>query len=330
MKQKDYLLCTVRFINSYKPYNYLANDDSIEVGDYAEVFALGYKTIVEILEVEKVTQKDTYFNLENMKHLTRIIKKYNEPISQEKPLYLDVSLTEENSEDTDVEDLFEPLESIDYTALGNVNLKQVETFEKIFDLKLPVQYRETLLNVGNGLKIYYLKGQEVEELSFIQKTKEKLLKFFSNKENIEGKVESDDEVDVREIQGIVLQNIYANQRLSRPFNFSNKKQVDIKEFPFPQFKDCLKIKYDGVSRVCDICDHRYECIHSKAENYLDTAFYNGTIEILKSSEEKHSYHLILNGPNKGEIWLSKENENFSFFCKSFKEFLKIVCTMKAL
>ncbi|MGI6509792.1 MAG: hypothetical protein ACOX1L_04340 [Erysipelotrichaceae bacterium] len=331
MSEKEYLLCKVRFLNSYKPYNYLTNDDSLEIGDYAEVFAQGYKTIVEVLEIDKVTQKDTFYNLEKMKCLTGIIKKYDEPISQERPLYLEVCLTEDNNEDISVEDMFEPLENLDYLPLATLDLNQVETFEKIFDLKLPVQYKEMLLKIGNGVEIHRLQAQEeITDLSFIQKIQYKLFNIFSKKENNGELIKKDDSVDVRVIKGIIMQNIFANQRLSRPFNFSNRKQANIREFPFPQFKDCLKMKFADVVGVCDICDHRYECIHSKAENNLDTVFYNGTIEILKSDKENHSYHLILNGPNKGEVWLSKDNENFTFFCKSFKEFLKITCRMKAL
>ncbi|HPX45128.1 MAG TPA: hypothetical protein PK626_01910 [Bacteroidales bacterium] len=322
MEEKRYRLCEVKFFGSNSFYVYLTKDYSLEVGDYVEVMAQGYNQVVTVVNLREVQDIKDEEVLEKLKKISRLIKKHNEPVSKEKSLFY-IPIEDNIDEDTSLEGLFECLNEIEYKAGLTLTKEEISFFEQVNNIKLPVQYREMLLKKGNGLTIAYKKSEADE--SYVRKFL--CFKFRNKKKNNE----YEEEIQYRTIKGISWKRKILNDRLSKPFMFGNKIFVNKKDFNFPQFKDCMIKKYPEIYGICYVCDHRYDCIHSRVEVDCDSTFYNGTLELTNSEQGKiYSYYLILNGPSRGQVWFSEENKNFSLYAKSFKEFLEKVCTEKQI
>ncbi len=322
MEEKRYRFCDIKFFGSNPFYTYLTQDDSLEVGDYVEVIAQGYSQVVTVVNLREVQDIKDKSVLENWKKISRLIKKHNEPISQEKSLVY-IPIEDNINEDISLEGLFDCLNEIEYKGGFTLTEEEISFFEQVNNIKLPVQYREMLLKKGDGLTIAYKKSEANE----IYVRKFLCFKFRNKKKNDE----YEEEIQYRTIKGISWKRKILNDRLSKPFMFGNKTSVNRKDFVFPQFKDCMIKTYPEIYGICYVCDHKYDCIHSRVEVDRDSTFYNGTYQIYTSKDDgNYSYHLILNGPNRGEIWRSIENINFTYYAKSFKEFLKKVCVEKQI
>ena len=300
MNNTEYIFCSVIFGEKGKLYYYLTIDDSIEVGDYVEVLGMHFPSVVRVVKIEKFSKNNAPYDVEKMKSITKLIKKHNTPLSTEKSLYTDISTENNPNEDIKTDRLFECLDEIICEVKPTLTEEQISYFEQNNNITLPVQYREMLLKEGNGLKIHY---KTPEEGVFKGAT------------------------HYRIVHGINWKRKSQNERLCRPFMFGDKTSVDINDLPYPQFRDCLEHTLGEADGICTVCDHRYECVFSYAEEYTSTPFYNGTLLLLDAGCT-YSYHLILNGPRRGEIWFSNENEQFIRYAKSFKEFLEKMCTVE--
>lgn len=298
MKEREYIFCSVVFKEKGKSYYYLTEDESLEIGDYVIVDGYSKLQLVKIVDIEKFKHCDVPFDLDKMKTIIKLVKKYNAPISTEKSLYQEIPTKDNENEDISEEGLFSCLDKVPTQVQPVLTEQQVSNYEQLNNIKLPIQYRKMLLKEGNGLRIHY---KETYETDFENST------------------------EYREIYGINWNRKHRNDRLSRPFPFGNTNYIEIEHLPFPQYSDCQLYYDDGVIEVCKICDHRYDCIHSFATLYRSTPFYNGTIELVDAGCT-YSYHLILNGPKRGEVWVSDENDKFGCYAKSFKEFLELMCT----
>ena len=298
MNNTEYIFCSVIFGEKGKPYYYLTIDDSIEVGDYVEVLGMHFPSVAKVVKIEKFSKNNAPYDVEKVKSITKLLKKHNAPLSTEQSLYTVISTEHNPDEDLETDGLFDCLDEIICEVQPTLTEEQIAYFEKNNNITLPVQYREMLLKEGNGLKIHY-------------KTPE------------EGVFHGD--THYRVIRGINWKRKSRNKRLSRPFMFGEKTSIDINDLPYPQFKDCLEHILSEADDICNICDHKYECVFSYAGEYTSTPFYNGTLKLLDAGCT-YSYHLILNGPRRGEIWFSNENEQFLRYAKSFKEFIEKMCT----
>lgn len=72
-RKQDYIYCSVEFDAGYKSYYYIADDDSIEVGDYV-VVPVGkdnHQSIAEVVKVEFFAEEDVPLPIERTKHIIR-------------------------------------------------------------------------------------------------------------------------------------------------------------------------------------------------------------------------------------------------------------------
>ncbi len=76
-RKNDYIFCSVTFDGGYKSYYYLADDDSIEVGDYVLVPAGkdNHIAVAEVVKIEYFSKEEAPLPLEKTKH---IIRKYTD------------------------------------------------------------------------------------------------------------------------------------------------------------------------------------------------------------------------------------------------------------
>ena len=281
-------------------------DKSLEIGDYVEIPDKYHTRMVKLIDRRSYSTRRLPDHLPEEKFILKLIKKHNAPVSSEKSLFGSFSTDENPNEDTHLDGLFDCLDQLVVEVQDVLSEKQIAHFEEINQIKLPIQYRNMLLTQGNGLRIHYKTSEE---------------SIFRGK------------VHYRIISGIKWDEKFKNDRLSRPFIFGKTIKGDTDELPFPQFNDCIRLATDDIDGVCTICDHRKECIYSLAEpakfgsTYRNTPFYNGALELVDAGCT-YSYHLILNGPHRGEVWFSDENQTFTPYSKSFREFLNRVCTEK--
>ena len=72
-RKQDYIYCSVEFDAGYKSYYYIADDDSIEVGDYV-VVPVGkdnHQSVAEVVKVEFFAEEDVPLPIEETKHIIR-------------------------------------------------------------------------------------------------------------------------------------------------------------------------------------------------------------------------------------------------------------------
>lgn len=72
-RKQDYIYCSVEFDAGYKSYYYIADDDSIEVGDYV-VVPVGkdnHQSVAEVVKVEFFAEEDVPLPIEKTKHIIR-------------------------------------------------------------------------------------------------------------------------------------------------------------------------------------------------------------------------------------------------------------------
>lgn len=72
-RKQDHIYCSVKFGSGYKSYYYIADDDSIEVGDYV-VVPVGndhHRSVAEVVKVEFFAEEDVPFPIEKTKHIIR-------------------------------------------------------------------------------------------------------------------------------------------------------------------------------------------------------------------------------------------------------------------
>lgn len=72
-RKQDYIYCSVEFDEGYKSYYYIADDDSIEVGDYV-VVPVGKDnrhSIAEVVKVEYFPEETVPLPFEKTKHIIR-------------------------------------------------------------------------------------------------------------------------------------------------------------------------------------------------------------------------------------------------------------------
>ena len=69
----DYIYCSVIFDEGYKEYYYIADDDSIKVGDYVVVpVGKDYHTaVVKVVDIEYFSKEDVPLPIEKTKHILR-------------------------------------------------------------------------------------------------------------------------------------------------------------------------------------------------------------------------------------------------------------------
>lgn len=72
-RKQDYIYCSVEFDEGYKSYYYIADDDSIKVGDYVivPVGKENHHSVAEVVKVEFFAEEDLPLPLEKTKHIIR-------------------------------------------------------------------------------------------------------------------------------------------------------------------------------------------------------------------------------------------------------------------
>ncbi len=302
---KEYTFCSVKFNDYSKSYYYLTDDLSLEIGDFVYVDVRSEPNVVKIIDINKFSYNEAPIDPTTAKHITGLFKKNDAPISNEKSIFGSYVDIENDNEDITVEGLFDYLDEFECEVQDELTEEQILHFEELNEISLPIQYREMLLKEGNGLRIHY-------------KT--------PNDSVFKG------DIHLRTIQGIKWNKKYGNKRLARPFIFTEAYDSDDTKLPYPQFKDCERDEEWLPEGACYACDHKFECIYVDPDLFWDnthTPFYNGTLELVYAGCT-YSYHLILNGPFRGEVWVSDENTRFHPYAKSFREFLEKKCTVIAI
>lgn len=301
MENLDYILCTVEFTDDGTTNKYISPDETVEAGDYVEIAGTRALWVAKVLETEKCDYSD-YLNYSDQKsRIVRILKKHNAEKSTEKSVYGEIPAENNPDEDINTSGLFKCLLRRVWLGKRKLTEKKIANFEKINNIKLPAQYRHMLLKKGNGMTVFYNFWEYV---------------IFKSGG------------DYRYIHGIDWKEKIPNERLSRPFPFGALEKVHIDDLPYPQYKDCMAPYDNDNDYICRICDHKYDCIHADfwaEDRYIENGFYNGTLHLMYVGCT-YSYYLILNGPRRGEVWLSDHGTSFHRYAKSFKEFLEKVCT----
>lgn len=96
-RKQDYIYCSVEFEEGYKTYYYIADDDSIEVGDYVIVPAGkdNHHAVVEVVKVEYFSEEDVPLPVEKTKHIIRKCTKDDfemaDPENDEQQVYCPVA-----------------------------------------------------------------------------------------------------------------------------------------------------------------------------------------------------------------------------------------------
>lgn len=72
-RKQDYIYCSVEFDAGYKSYYYIADDDSIEVGDYVVVSAGkdNHQSVAEVVKIEYFAEGNAPLPLDKTKHIIR-------------------------------------------------------------------------------------------------------------------------------------------------------------------------------------------------------------------------------------------------------------------
>lgn len=91
-RKDDYIFCSVTFDDGYKSYYYLADDDSIEVGDSVLVPAGkdNHTAIVEVVNIEYFSEEKAPFPIEKVKHIIRKCNNddYDSRENEEEDIYI--------------------------------------------------------------------------------------------------------------------------------------------------------------------------------------------------------------------------------------------------
>lgn len=73
LRSTEYIFCSVEFEEGQKSYYYIADEDSLEIGDYVVVPAGkdNHHVVVEVVNIEYFTQETAPFPIEKTKHIVR-------------------------------------------------------------------------------------------------------------------------------------------------------------------------------------------------------------------------------------------------------------------
>ena len=73
----DIILCSVKFKDGNKTYYYISDSDDIEVGDkvVVPIWDNNHETVVEVVKIEYIPEKDMTIPIEKIKHIIRKCKK---------------------------------------------------------------------------------------------------------------------------------------------------------------------------------------------------------------------------------------------------------------
>lgn len=299
--KKKYFYCFVRFQKYGKQYAYLSHDRSVEPGDYVLV-KTDCETVVRVLRVKEHTEEDAPYPPSKCKYILRLFAKGND-LSEANLPYPCVPVDElTDSPDSLRENLFDFLEEGKYciTPKPVCTEFQVRAIEKAGATRLPTEYRRFLLEIGNG--IYYPSRQCIEP---------------------------DQGSDLKEISGIPTKPSKAVQLFSMPFRFDDAYHSYESQNPYADhahsYDDCFynHKETEDIDNACTACKHKRECpeFFSDELDIYEYPFFNGTL-LLHYAGCTYTYHLILNGKHRGEVWLANETNDFSPVAKSFTEYLR--------
>jgi len=284
---KSYVCLSVRFSDRKKVYSYLADDPSIEKGDYVIVPAIS-DTVVQVVDVGFFTEKELPFDLRKMKKIKQLYRKKKD-IHFEHPKIADEKTETDNPQGRRA-DLFKMLEGVEHEYHECLTEEDIKAYEEKNQISLPLEYRRFLKEIGNGIRFPEPNPQFRYRCGRLQ---------------------------YREIFGIELKKNSKYYKYSFPFG--QEGYQDDKPF----YPECAFNRGIDLEDVCLACDHRYICPDG-IEDYTGNAMHHGSMEITYAGCS-YFYNLILNGPHRGEIWASGEDW-FKPFKGSFSEYLEWLLT----
>lgn len=282
---KTYTCLSVKYADSKKEYLYLTDDPTIEKGDYVVVS----DTVVRVVDVKSYSEKSMPIDLHKIKKIKCLYKKEGD-IHFEHPIIADASL-ETDSPDGNRPDLFKMLDGVDYQQLDCLTEEEISSFEEKNQIELPLEYRRFLKEIGNGIRF----AEPNPQFQY-----------------------PNGQIRYREVFGIEIKKTHEHYKYVFPFRKEGYQGDDN-----PNYPECDYNMGEDLEDVCLACEHRYICPDGP-EEFTEMAMHHGTMEITYAGCTYY-YYLVLNGPHRGEVWISSE-DRFIPFKKSFSEYLEWLLT----
>ena len=282
-RKSEYTYCFVQFDTKGKKYAYISDDPNVEPGDFVQIERKIFPIILEVLEVAVYSEKNAPYPPSQTKSVTRAFKKTE--VIQRK----EVTSSDLDDDPSGLrEDLFDFLRDYDTVPEPKCSEEFLIAFEKKNDTRFPLEYRRFLLEIGNGLQI--------PRPSVFNRN------------------------DYRYVVGLP-KKLKIDYEISRSFLITDRYDETTKEKYISP--DCYleDPATNDIDNICICCSYRKICPQYIDEFSREDAFFYGT-HFLVSAGCTYSYHLIMNGPHRGEVWFADDRQYFAPVSKSFSEFLK--------
>lgn len=296
-----YFYCFIQFQKNGKQYAYLSDDRTVEAGDCV-VVKTDCETVVSVVRVQEYTEEQAPYPPSRCKRILRLFAKGKDLVEANRS-YTAVPLNELSDNPESLrDDLFDFLKDEKYTIKPNpvCTESQVKSIENAGATRLPSEYRRFLLEVGNGIAF---QSRSV----------------FGNS----------DSGDYERIFGIPSKYTESMRLYALPFRFDEPFHSYISLNPYAkqknEYDDCYynHEETEDIDNACIACKHKRVCtdFFSDETDTYEYPFFNGTL-MLHYAGCTYTYHLILNGKHRGEVWIANETYDFVPVAKSFSEFLR--------
>ena len=288
-----YTYCFVRFEQKGKIYSYISDNTDVEPGDFVQIERRYFPILLEVIDVSVCSEENAPYPPEQTIHVTKVFKK-TEALPRKEVTPLD--LIDDPSGFRP--DLFDFLRDYDIVPEQKCLEDRLIAFEKVNDTRFPVEYRRFLLEIGNGIRIPRPSSRTYSSNGY------------------------------RYVVGLP-KKLKKEPELSKSFLITDRYDETTKELYISP--DCYLENSDTncIDNICMCCSYREICPLYMDEDSNEDAFFDGTC-FLVSAGCTYSYHLIMNGPHRGEVWLADNGNYFVPISKSFSEFLKYLLTAEMI
>lgn len=288
-----YTYCFVRFEQKGKIYSYISDNTDVEPGDFVQIERKHFPILLEVIDVAVCSEENAPYPPEQTIHVTKVFKK-TEALPRKEVTPLDLIDDPSGARP----DLFDFLRDYDVVPEQKCSEDRLIAFEKVNDTRFPIEYRRFLLEIGNGIQIPEPPSRTYDSNGY------------------------------RYVVGLP-KKLKKEPELSKSFLITDKYDETTKELYISS--DCYQENPDTncIDNICMCCSYRDICPLYMDEYSYEDAFFDGTC-FLVSAGCTYSYHLIMNGPHRGEVWLADNGNYFVPISKSFSEFLKYLLTAEII
>lgn len=285
-KTDMYTCLNIRFSNSRKTYSYISDDPTIETGDFVVVPSKWCDTVVEVVNVGSYEEDELPLPVNKMKKIRSVYRKRAD-IHYEQP-----QLPEQNgsleSAHISIDELLELLDGSEYEKQDCLSEEAIRRYEEKNAICLPEEYRLFIKEIGNGIRI---------------PEPNPTLRYQNGR------------LQYREIYEINPKKVQAFYKYAFPFD-SNGYKGEL-------YPNCGYNTGVNIDDICLACDKRFVCPDGD-EDLTGNARFHGSM-VITYAGCSYAYHLILNGPYRGQVWASGDDW-FVPHKKSFSEYLQWLIT----